>query len=181
MLALILLLLLLFLSRVLLTALRSTTRHPSSCNTRQNTRSNRSLPALVASLLQLFVLLHHLARTLGKHTQLTQRQQYALPCYIASDDRLLQSIPSLLLSFTLPSRRFVSLLPAALRHEQHCANPSRRAAMRVIIWSIADLLHTIQLIQSLSLSRSLARHCHATMVSFKPFESLGGGSCDAMF
>ena len=36
---------------------------------------------------------------------------------ISSDGQFLQSIPSLLLSFALPTRPFVSPLPAALRHK----------------------------------------------------------------
>ncbi|KAI0269069.1 hypothetical protein BGY98DRAFT_1016068, partial [Russula aff. rugulosa BPL654] len=69
----------------------------------------------------------------------------------------LQSIPWLLLSFALPARPFISPLPAALRHEQRYANASRRAAMRIIIWSISDLiLHNLALIISILLGLARA-------------------------
>jgi hypothetical protein len=83
---------------------------------------------------------------------------------IASDDQFLQSIPSLLLSFALPARPFVSPLPAAIRHEQRCANPSGRAAMRSIIWLIPDLLlHNLALIISILLGLTRATlPCYST-------------------
>ncbi|KAI0265237.1 hypothetical protein BGY98DRAFT_1037016, partial [Russula aff. rugulosa BPL654] len=49
------------------TASRSTTRHPSSCGTRRDTRSIHIPSPLVASPLQLSFLLRLLTRLLGQH------------------------------------------------------------------------------------------------------------------
>jgi hypothetical protein len=50
-----------------------------------------------------------------------------------------------LICFTLPARWFVFPLPAALpplRPERRVANLSRRAAVHIILWSIADHLYS---------------------------------------
>jgi hypothetical protein len=158
----------LFLCRVHLTALRSTTRYSLCCDTRRDTRFNhisshsrRRSPSTFLSLTPRALGQQHPTDTsrlhaAAIHTPFLHRFSFSFitctlsiqspspasprsPYYcihniasrqssahvfktaillveegIASDDQFLQSILSLLLSFALPARPFVSPLPAAL-------------------------------------------------------------------